>query len=318
MSKYRMDMHPLAEMDEVLKASVILGCASVDERRYVAEHEAVEITENSTVAVCARTVAMLISSHVDQMNVQLKDKATLRHYDNSIELIQKESKRRDNKKITYTGNIAAAHQRLDSLKEEIVNEETPAQRMKTLAWELVFTLGFLALAIYSVMTGAVVDFVLGIVSADWFIIAFSVAFLIFGFLFGFFAVGLLMLIPFVLILGFPELTAILVNGMLFLLTGVELSVALSEIKGIRNYRPLSEEEHLKNQERIAEKEDLCRELAEYSDIMIAKLEIMKKKFDDHEKAFFHEMHNNIGGTYDVSTVYDVFSFLKRYYSGMKH
>lgn len=317
MSKHRMDMHPLAEMNDVLKAYAFFGYASAEDRRYIAEHDAVEITENSTVEVCASTVAMLISPHVDQVNVLLKDKAKLRHYDNSIELIQKESERRDNKKITYTGNVAAAHQRLDELEKEIVNEDTPAERMKTLVWEVVFMLGFLALAVYSVMTGSVADFVIGVVSADWFIVAFSVAFLILGFLFGFFAVGLLMLLPVVLILGFPELTAILVNGMLFLLAALFLSVAFSEIKGIITYRPLSEEEHLKNQERIAEKEDLSRELKEYSDIMVTKLEIMRNKFVDNEKTFFQEMHNKIGGTYDVSAVYDVFSFLKRYYRGIK-
>lgn len=318
MSQYTMDMHPLADMETLLELRAFVGDdVSADESRYVAEHHAVQISESSSVEACARTVSRLISVHIDQMNAQFKDKAANRHYHNSIELIQEESKRRGNKKITYTGNIADAHKRLETLSEEIVSGQTPGQLLKSMFWYLLFGLAFLALALYSVKTGSVVEFLIGVINAEWFILAFAAAFLIFGFIFGFFAVGVLMLIPVAVLLVFPGLSAVIVNGTLFLIAGVLLICALSDLKAAKNYRPLSEEEHLKNQERIAEKEALCRELTEYSDIMVARLEIMKKKFTDHDKAFLEEMHKYLEGSYGVGAVYDMFSFLNRYYSRMK-
>lgn len=325
MPKYMIDKHPLDVLDDYLAFLDELEFDSIldndDERRYIAEHKAVRIDESSSLEECAYTVSKLTAVHIPQLNARFKDIHDGQHYSNPIELIREETKKRDNKKIWFTGNVAKAHERIKSLNEEIVSEETPAQMLKTVFWCLLFGLPILALAIYSSLTGAAVNAATWMINSTWFKVIFILATLGLSLYFGFFSMGVLIvggifLIAWI-ILELPGLAAVIVNGVLFVIAGILLLVALSYLGSAVKYKPLSEEEHRLNQERITEKEALRRELEEYSDTMIAKLDIMKKKFSDNDREFLKEMKKHLSGNYDTGAIYEIFSFLNRYYRKMK-
>lgn len=323
MSKHKIFRHPLdpMELSFEIRAFIDFGGLTADERRYAAEHEVATITENSSLQRCALVLALLASAHIPQLNARFKDMAASQHYSNPVELIREETKRRENKKAVYTGNIDSAHEQIKSLGEDIVSEETPSQMRKIVFWCLLFGLAFLAFAIFSCTTGAVVNTVTWLISSTWFKALFILVTLALSLYFGFFSIGVLlvgglMLIAW-LILELPGLTAVIINGLLFLIAGILLFVVIFYLYSIVTYKPLSEEEHRKNQERIAEREAMRQELTEYSDIMLASLKIMKQKFSDDSTAFVKEMKNNLGGSYDVGSVYEMFAFLNRYYTKMK-
>lgn len=304
-----------------LRSFLDFGGLTDNERRYAAEHEAATITESSSLERCALVIAQLASAHIPQLNARFKDVAASQHYSNPVELIREEMKRRENKKAVYTGNIDSAHEDIKSLSDKIVSEETPAQMRKTVFWCLLFGLAFLAFAIFSCSTGAAVTAVTWMISSTWFKVAFILVTLALSLYFGFFSigvllVGVLMVIAWI-ILELPGLTAVITNGLLFLIAGILLLVAIFYVYSIATYKPLSEEAHRQNQERIAEREAIRNELTEYSDIMLGSLKIMKQKFSDDSTTFVSEMKKHLGGNYDSGSVYETFSFLDRYYSKMK-
>lgn len=86
---------------------------------------------------------------------------------------------------------------------------------------------------------------------------------------------------------------------------------------IHHIRPLPGEEHQRNQALIAEKENLRKELEEYSNTMTDRMEIMKQKFMDNQNAFLNAMHKRLSGSFDTGSVYEMFSFLNKYYRKMK-
>lgn len=323
MSEHLIDNHPLDELDTRLYIGSILDAAALqdDERRYVAEHKTAQITGSSSLESCAEALAWLTAAHIPQINARLKDIQAVRHYSNPVELISEESKRRENKQIGYTGNIDRAHKRIKALDKQIVSEETPDEMKKTLGWAVVFIVVSLALGVFSVITGAGVNAVTWLLNtklAYWLVMLAIVGLCLF---FGFLSIGVLLAVGLYaiswLLSNLPWLSAVLVNGVLFLVAGLSLPVAMDCIQNIKNYKPLTEEEHRLNQERIAEKEALCQELKEYSELMESKLDIMKDKFLGNSTAFINAMQKVLGGTYDYGAVSEVFSFFRKYYKKMK-
>lgn len=325
MANHMMDKHPLDALPRFLTLVDEIDFDAIledeDERRYVAEHKAVRIDESSSVEQCAYTVSKLMAVHIPQLNKRFKDQAKSRHYSNPVELIREEKKIRDNKKIWYTGNVAAAHEHIKTLEDKIVSEETPAQMLKWIFWCLLFGLGFLALAIYSSVTGAGVDFVVSVIDSTWFYVLFAVTVLALSLYFGFFSMGILIvggvfLLAWILF-ELPGLASVIVNGVLYIVAAILLFVVIFYVYSLITYKPLSEEDHEQNQARIAEKKAWCQELEEYSDTMLAKLSIMRSKFSDHNDAFMAEMRKHINGNYDTGAVYEIFSFLEKYYRKMR-
>lgn len=323
MEEHKIPLNPLydTDLDLLVRAMVDEKALGTDERRYIAEHNAVKVTKDSSLEECAKTVSKLAVVHIPQLNAQFKDQAKSRHYSNPIELIREESKRRDNKKIWHTGNIDTAHQRIKSLNSEIVSEETPAQMRKTVFWSLLIGLALLALAVYSCCTGAGVGAVKWMLNSTWFKVVFILVTLGLSAYFGFFSIGVLIVgAVFVLawvILELPGLASVIVNGLLFIIAAVFIIVAYTYTDSIKKYKALSEEELRINRERIDEKEALRRELNEYSDTMLDRLDIMKQKFSNNDRAFYNEMRKYLGDRFDIGAVYDLFSFLNKYYRKMK-
>ncbi len=323
MEKHTIPMHPLDELDFDTKVHAILDFKSMstDKQRYYAEHKTVLINESSSVETCAKTLVYLTHIHIPQLNDQIHDKNQGHHYSNPVELIREESKKREHKKIWLTGNVKDAHDRIKQLNNEIVSEETPKQMMKISFWCLLFGLLFLGLAIYCTTSGAGVDAATWFINATWLKVVFILGTLALSLYFGFFAIGVLLvgglLILAWIILEMPGLTAFIVNGSLFLVAGILLFVVVFYIYHTITYKSLSEEEHNRNQERIAERDHLKQELAEYSDTILSKLEIMKKKFMDNDKAFHQELKPYFGSQLDMGAVYMIFSFLNKYYRKVK-
>lgn len=323
MSEHKIPMHPLDPLSVELQVDALLDANSLhpDERRYVAEHAAAKITEKSSLEDCAEAVSWLAFAHVPQLNARFADMNASRHYANPAEMIREESKRRENKKIGYTGNIAHTHDQLKQMGETIVSEETPAQMWKTVFWGLLFGLGFLALGIYSSSTGAAVNVMDWILNATWFQILFILVTLGLSLYFGFFSIGIILVIALFaiawIVMKLPGLTSVLLNGVLFVIAGIFLLTVGTYIHSIITYKPLSEEEHRQNQARIAERDALRKEMEDYCELMLAKLEIMKKQFVDHDTAFRQQMQKHLGGNYENGAVYEMFSFLNRYYRKAK-
>lgn len=318
------DKHPLDVLDRYLRLFGESGLGAMlddDEKRYVAEHKAVGLNENSSLQECAKTVSGLMQVHIPQLNAQLEDKRAGHHYSNPVELIREESKRRENKKMWYTGNIAQAHERIKALDKDIVSEETPAHMRKTLFWSLLLGLLFLGLAIYCCTSGAAVDFVKAVIDSTWFYVIFAVSVLALSLIFGFFSMGILVIGGVFLlawiILEQPVLSAIIVNGVPCLVAGVLLFVAVFYVWALITYKPLSPEAHELNQQRIAEKETLRQDLRDYSEAMLASLAVIKKKHTDDNAGFLKALQAELGGSYGDGMVYEIFNFLNKYYRKMK-
>lgn len=323
MEEYRIDHNPLAKKDWLLmeRAKVEPRKLNGIEMRYVAEYCAIQLDEKSSRSECVHALAWFVQAHLYTLNTILKDNGKIRRYDNVAELAKEEAKRREHKKITYYGNIADTHKRLDTLENEIVDEQTPAQKMKPLFWFLLFGLGFLALALYCVRSDAAVNAVNWLLNAEFFNVVLVLLIMVLTVVFGCMQLGLLLSVLYVVVMWalrvFPGLTAFLVNGLLFLIAVILLLVAAAYLHDICTYKPLPEEEHRLNQERIAEKEALIRELNEYSDAMLARVDIMEKMRTREFSAFFNEMKGYLGKNFGPADVESTFSFLKKYYRKMR-
>lgn len=322
MANHRIPMHPMDELDPNLKlhAMVSLGDLTLDEQRYVAEHDAVKLTEGSSLKACVDVLASLAGVHIPQLNVRLKDRNASRHYDNPAELIREESKRRENKKIDYTGNIAETHEYLDKLKERIVTDESPDEMKKSAFWSVLFGFGFLALGVYSWITGGAVDFLAGLLDSAWFLGLFTVATLLLSLIFGFFSIGVL-LVGALLVLAWivfemPGIAAFAVNAVIFLVAAFCLIVASVDFDNMKKFKNMSAEEHRENRELVDEKKAVCEELTEYSEVILKSLRIIKDKFMSQEYAFYKELQNYLGSNFSVGAIYEVFDFLERYYKKM--
>jgi hypothetical protein len=118
----------------------------------------------------------------------------------------------------------------------------------------------------------------------------------------------------------PGLTSFILNGVLFLVGAFFIYLSISYIVSIVKYKPLSEEEHAANQARIAQRDALKKELNEYSDLMIEKLDIIKQQFVEKEYPFREKLTEFIGEEHRVFSageVYDFFNFLNKYYKKMR-
>lgn len=319
-----MDKHPLDELDRYLDLIDRLDFEAVledeDEIRYVAEHKAVRLNESSTPKECAYALCRLASVHLPQLNTLSKDKHANRHYANPVEMIREEKKLRDNKKIWYTGNVAAAHARIKDLEGQIVNEDPPEELRKTAFWGLVIGLISLVLGILSVTSGAAVELLTELINSTFFYLVFTLAVLGFSLFFGFFAIGIV-IVGAVLLLGWivlelPGLATVLLNAIFFLVAIICLWVAYDFFKNSIQYKPLPEEEHERNQQRIKEKETLCSELKEYSRIMLSRLDLIRGKLYDHNDGYLEEMRKHLSGITDVGVIHEILSFLKQYYKKM--
>jgi hypothetical protein len=321
--------HPLDGLDKWLEMRSEPDEAPLtrDDIRFVAECEAVKIDGKSPLEKCVRVLAMLLSAHVDQVNeVVIRDLNSTHIYANPIELIQKESQKKDNREMRYTGNIAVTHNRIKEIDSKIVSEETPQQMMQWVFWCTLFGLGLLALGIYSVMTGGAVNLMTWVLESTWFLLLFTAVTIGVSLYFGFLSGGVLMVGGFLavawIVTKMPGTTSFILNGVLFLAAGILLMISISYIGEIAKYRPLSREEHLANQQRIAQRDALIKELNEYSDLMIGKLDIIQQKFEENEWQFRKEITNCIGGkesynVYSAGAVLGFIDFLKKYYKKMR-
>lgn len=332
--KYMIPKNPLGGVNIVTEALVGLGVEDdPEQRRHVAECEAVKITDEDSVETCVKVLADLLTVHLAQLNAQIDDRNKGHLYSNPIELIREESAKKKNKKIEHTGNIAQTHKRLKELDSKIVSEETPKQMMQWVFWSALIGIVLLVLAILSVKTGGAVNLITWMIDSKWFLLLFTAVTIGLSFYFRFVSAGVLMVIGFLVlawtVIKMPGLTSFIINGILFLAAGILLFITVFYIVSIVKYKPLPEEEHIANQALIAEKEALKKELNEYSDVMISKLNIIKQKFTDNDWPFRKELSKHFVFTkptngavdeyhnFSAGDVYGFFNFLNKYYSKMK-
>lgn len=334
MAEHMIYNNPLDGANAVEEALVDFGLESDPERvRHVAECQAVKITQDSSVARCAKVFADLLMVHLAQLNAQIDDRNRGHLYSNPIELITEESEKKKNKKINHTGNIANAHERLKEIDSKIVSEETPKQMIQWIFWCTLIGIGVLMLAIYSIKTGGAVNLMTWIIDSKWFMLLFAAVTIGLSLYFRFVSAGVLMVGGFFLlawiVIKMPGLTSFILNGILFLIAGILLFTSVFYIISIIKYKPLPEDEHIANQARIAEKEALRNELNEYSDVMLEKLIVMKQKFSDNDSEFRKELgthfkftdyvtgKDNPYGSFDYGEVCSLFNFLNKYYKKMR-
>lgn len=334
MSKHMISRHPLDGVDYITELFVEVGIDdNPDDARHVAECQAVSITSQSSVEQCAKVLANFLTANLAQLKAQREDRNKGHLYSNPIELIREESAKKKNKEIKHTGNIARAHERIKQLDSEIVSEETPKQMIKWIFWCTLIGIALLILAIFSVKTNGAVNLMTWIIDSKWFLLLFTAVTIGLSLYFRFVSAGVLMVGGFLalawIVIKLPGLTSFILNGILFLASAILLFVSVFYIVSIVKYKPLPEDEHIANQERIAERDALKKELNEYSGLMIGKLDIMKQKFMDNEYPFRKELSKpfkftdystgnvNPYGCFDAGDVYKFFSFLNKYYSKMK-
>lgn len=323
MTKRRISMHPLDGLDPEVFNKLVEdpNKMSSDEKRHWGEVQAMDITKNSSIISCANVFSRLLSPHLDQVNAQRYDKYVVgHHYSNPAEMLKQEAEKNKHKEFKYTGNIAQAHQQLDSLQQGIVSEKKPNQLAKSIFWWLLFGLAFAVLAVWSIHTGAAFDFVAKLVVSKVFLIPFVVVTIALSLFFGFFSAGVLLiggLLLFTLILDhMPGLASFVFNGVLVIVALFLLWMAWDEIKTLFKYLRLSPEERKRNQANVDEKLALQKELNEYSDLMYDKVDIINSIFWKDCSAFEKEVAKEIHGISDHTEYKHFFSYLRQYYRKM--
>lgn len=319
MSERMIPFFPSKEQDlQMLRKN---RCSFDEYKRYLAENHVVRIEKDSSVADCANAFSELIKTQIEEINDRFEDERKSRIYSNPFELISEESKRSEKLKMQYTGNIAKAHEQIDYLNEKIESAKTPKQLLKPMLLYMLVGLLFLGFAVYSCFTGAAVEMVKWIISSGWFTVLFSVAVIVLSFMFGVFAMGVLIvggvILVGLIVFKFPVLAAVIINGLLFLLAILLISTAIEYLKKMKKHKPLSQLDQKLTQSYIKERETLCRELKEYSDIMLNKISIIKDAYYDHQIEFYEGVRKQVKGEYNREALITVFTYLNKYYTKMK-